>query len=59
MQNQCREAFPNDTKKNPEDCMAIVLRSGKELRNREKKSKKMTENQERAKTGRNNKQFIS
>ena len=31
MQNQSRDAFPSDTKKNPKDCMTIALRSDKEL----------------------------
>ena len=31
MQNQPRDSFPSDTKKNPKDCMAVTLRSGKEL----------------------------
>ena len=31
LQNQSRDSFPSDTKKNPKDCMAITLRSGKEL----------------------------
>ena len=31
LQNQMKDAFPNDTKKNPKDCMAVQLRSGKEL----------------------------
>ena len=31
LQNQIKDAFPNDTKKNPKDCMAVQLRSGKEL----------------------------
>ena len=26
-----KDAFPSDTKKNPKDCMAMQLRSGKEL----------------------------
>ena len=32
MQNQSRDFFPNDTKKNPKDCMTITLRSGRELK---------------------------
>ena len=32
MQNQSMESFPNDTKKNPKDCMEVTLRSGKELK---------------------------
>ena len=31
LQNQMKDAFPSDTKKNPKDCMAVQLRSGKEL----------------------------
>ena len=37
LQSQKKDAFPSDTKKNPKDCMAIHLRSGKEL---EKKTEK-------------------
>ena len=33
LQNQTKDAFPSDTKNNPRDCMAIHLRSGKELSN--------------------------
>ena len=33
LQNQIKDAFPSDTKKNPKDCMAVQLRSGKELEN--------------------------
>ena len=28
MQNQSRDSFSSDTKKNPKDCMAITLKSG-------------------------------
>ena len=31
LKNQIKDAFPSDTKKNPKDCMAVQLRSGKEL----------------------------
>ena len=31
MQNQSKDSFPSDTKKNPKDCIAITLRSGREL----------------------------
>ena len=31
MQNQSRDSFPSDTKKNPEDDMVITLRSRREL----------------------------
>ena len=29
--NQSKGTFPSDTQKNPKDCMAIQLRSGKDL----------------------------
>ena len=32
MPNQSKGTFPSDTQKNPKDCMAIQLRSGKDLR---------------------------
>ena len=31
LQNQIKDSFPSDTKKNPKDYMAVQLRSGKEL----------------------------
>ena len=31
LQNQIKDVFPSDTKKNLKDCMAVQLRSGKEL----------------------------
>ena len=42
MQNQSRDSFPCDTKKNPKDYMVITLRSGRELQKREEYEKKMT-----------------
>ena len=29
IQNQFKDAFRSDTKKNPKDCMVVTLRSGK------------------------------
>ena len=43
MQNQSRNSFPGDTKKNPKDYMAVTLRSGKELQEREETEKKKNE----------------
>ena len=43
MQNQSRDSFPSDTKKNPKDCMEITLRSGRELQKRDEKETKLTE----------------
>ena len=34
MQNQSKEAFPSDTRKNPEDCMVVTLRSGRNIEGR-------------------------
>ena len=31
LQSQKKDVFPSDTKKNPKDCMAVQLRSGKDL----------------------------
>ena len=34
MQNQPKDVFPCDTRKNPKDCMVVTLRSGRELEDR-------------------------
>ena len=31
MQNQSRDSFLSDTKKNPKDCIKVTFRSGREL----------------------------
>ena len=31
MQKEPKDSFPTDTRKNPKDCMAVILRSGREL----------------------------
>ena len=41
MQNQSKDAFPSDTKKNPKDCMVVTLRSGREMKEREENEKRM------------------
>ena len=46
MQIQSRDSFSSDTKKNPKDCMAITLRSGRELKKREEEERKLTEKEE-------------
>ena len=30
-QNRSRDSFPSDTKRNPKDCMEVILGNGKEL----------------------------
>ena len=39
MQNQSKDSFPNDTRKNSRDCMAVALRNGRELEERRKENK--------------------
>ena len=39
MPNQIKGTFLSDTQKNPKDCMAIQLRSGKDLSNNRRKQK--------------------
>ena len=43
MQNQSKDVFPSDTKKNPKDCMAVTLRSGRGLEERRNEKKKTEE----------------
>ena len=31
MQKEPKDSFPSDIRKNPRDCMAVILRSGREL----------------------------
>ena len=38
LQSKRKDAFPSDTKKNPKDCMAVQLRSGKELEKMKEKN---------------------
>ena len=40
MPNQSKGTFPSDTQKNPKDCMAIQLRSGKDLSSNKKTEEK-------------------
>ena len=39
MQNQSKDSFPSDTRKNSRDYMAVALRSGMELEERRKEKK--------------------
>ena len=43
IQNQSKDAFPSDTRKNPKDCMVVTLRSGREIESRKKEKKKKIE----------------
>ena len=43
MQNRSKDSFPRDTNKNPKDCMAVTLRSGRELEERGNEKKETSE----------------
>ena len=47
MQNQSKDAFPSDTRKNPKDCMVVTLRSGREIEGRKEEKKKTKEEKEK------------
>ena len=51
IQNQSKDAFPSDTKKNPKDCMEISLKSGRELKEGEENEKKKVEIEKHAEIG--------
>ena len=34
VQNQSKDAFLSDTKKNPKDCMVVTIRSGRDIERR-------------------------
>ena len=51
MSNQSKGTFPSDTQKNPKDCMAIQLRSGKDLSNNRRKERKEETEAEQEETG--------
>ena len=53
MQNQSRDSFHSDSKKNPKDCMAITLQSGRKLKKREEEERKLTEKEKQAETSNN------
>ena len=49
MQNQPKDSFSSDIRKDPRDCMAVTLRSGKELE--ERRVEKDTEEENYAEIG--------
>ena len=51
MPNQRKCTFPSDTQKNPKDCMAVQLRSGKEVGKNSKKERKKETDAEQKETG--------
>ena len=51
MPNKNKGIYPSDTQKNPKDCMAVQLRSGKEVGNNSKKERKEETDAEQEETG--------
>ena len=51
LQNQNKNAFPSDTRKNSKDCMAVQLRSGREMSSSRTKHKEKTGQKEEKETG--------
>ena len=49
MQNQYRDSFPSDAKKNPKDWMAMKMSSGKELQERKEAEKKLLDEESESK----------
>ena len=47
MQNQSKDAFLSDTKKNTKDCIVVTLRSGREIESRKEEEKKKTKKVEK------------
>ena len=45
LQKQSRDSFPSDTKKNTKDCMAIILRNGKEVQVRKEVEKNQNDDE--------------
>ena len=54
LKKQSKDTFPSDTQKNPKDCLAVTLRSGKELQER-KKNEKEAENEKAIQEEKNHK----
>ena len=46
MQNQSKDTFPSDKRKNPKDYMVVTLRSGREVEGRKEEEKKTEEEKE-------------
>ena len=58
MPNQSKGTFPSDTQNNPKDCMAIQLRSGKEVANNRKKERKEETEVDQEETGKEGEKSI-
>ena len=55
MQNQSKDVFRSETKKNPKDYMVAILRSGREIESRKEKDKKKTGKEDKEETGKETK----
>ena len=58
MPNQSKGTLPSDTQKNPKDCMAIQLRSGKEVSNNKRKEMKEETEAKQEETGKEGEKSI-
>ena len=56
MQNQSRDSFLSDTKKNHKGCMTITLRSGRELQKIKEDEKIIKKKEGKKETGKENEQ---
>ena len=52
LQKETKNAFPSDTQKNPKDCMAVQLRSGREMSSSRSEKKEMIDQKEEKEIGR-------
>ena len=52
LQKETKNAFLSDTQKNPKDCMAVQLRSGREMSSSRAENKEMTNQKEEKEIGR-------
>ena len=58
MQKEPKDSFPSDTRKNPKDCMTVILRSGRALDER-RVEKRDTEEEKQVEIGEELKQHSS
>ena len=51
LQKETKKAFPNDTQKTPKDCMAVQLRSGREMSSSRAEKNEKTDKKEEKEIG--------
>ena len=59
MQKETKNTFPSDTQKNPKDCMAVQLRSGRETINNKAEKKEKIDQKEEKEIGRDDRRSNS